>query len=235
MAAIFKREFTSFFSSAIAYVVLSVYFVFSSAFMFWYCLTYNTANLSPIFTSMLIITAIVIPVATMKLFSEEKRQKTDQALLTAPVSIFQIVFGKYLAALLLFVCCLAIYFVYAIVIACFVTPAWTMILCNFIGSFLIGAALIAVGMFISSLTDSQVVAAVVSMAAGLVLVSFVDMLANIIPVEVISGVITSISFSLHYQDFAAGTFNIPDVVFFLSIIAVFLFLTDRALERKRWS
>ena len=235
MAAIFKREFTSFFSSAIAYVVLSVYFVFSSAFMFWYCLTYNTANLSPIFTSMLIITAIVIPVSTMRLLSEEKRQKTDQALLTAPVSIFQIVFGKYLAALLLFVCCLAIYFVYAIVIACFVTPAWSMIFCNFIGSFLIGAALIAVGMFISSLTDSQVVAAVVSMAAGLVLTSFVDMLANIIPVEAVSGVITSISFSLHYQDFASGTFNIPDVVFFLSFIAVFLFLTDRALERKRWS
>lgn len=235
MAAIFKREFTSFFNSAVAYVVLSVYFVFSSAFMFWYSLTYNTANLSPIFTSMLIITAIVIPVSTMKLFSEEKRQRTDQALLTAPVSIFQIVFGKYLAALLLFVCCLAIYFVYAIIIACFVTPAWTMILCNFIGSFLIGAALIAAGMFISSLTDSQVVAAVVSMAAGLVLTSFVDMLANIIPLEAVSGVISSISFSLHYQDFAAGTFNIPDVVFFLSFIAVFLFLTDRALERKRWS
>ena len=74
-----------------------------------------------------------------------------------------------------------------------------------------------------------------SMAAGLVLTSFVDMLANIIPVEAVSGVITSISFSLHYQDFASGTFNIPDVVFFLSFIAVFLFLTDRALERKRWS
>lgn len=235
MAAIFKREFSSYFNSAIAYIVLAVYTLFSGAFMFWYCLAYNSASLTPVFTNMLVVIALIIPVLTMKLFSEEKRQKTDQALLTSPVSVFQIVMGKFFAALLLYVCCLAIYFVYAIILACFVTPAWTLILCNFIALLLLGAALIAIGIFISSLTESQVVAAVVSMAVGLVLVMMIDLLASIIPVQAISGVISSLSFTTHYQPFTTGTFNVPDAVFFLSITAVFLFLTDRSLERKRWS
>ena len=92
MSAILKREFSSYFSSAIAYVVLAVFYFFSGMFFFWYCLLSDSANLTPVFINMFMVILFLIPILTMKLFSEEKRQKTDQALLTAPVSLLQVVF-----------------------------------------------------------------------------------------------------------------------------------------------
>ena len=114
MSAIIKRELSSYFNSAIGYIVLAVFYFFSGLFFYMYCLLSNTTSMSYVFLSMLMIVMLVIPIITMKSFSEERKQKTDQALLTAPISLTEMVLGKFFGAFLLYCICNAIYVLYAI-------------------------------------------------------------------------------------------------------------------------
>ena len=153
MGAILKRELSSYFNSAIAYVVLAAYFFFSGVFFYNYCVVYNSASLSYVYGNMLLIILFIIPIMTMKSFADEKYQRTDQALFTAPVSLTRVVLGKFLGAFVLYAICSAIFLLYAVVISFFATPEWSVILCTFIGLLLFGAALLAINIFISSLTE----------------------------------------------------------------------------------
>ena len=234
MSAIYKREMSGYFNSAIAYVVLAVYFFFSGWFFYLYCFYGDSASLSYVFANMFYIIMFVIPVLTMKTFSEEKRQKTDQALLTAPVSLTEIVLGKFLGALTIYALCCAIFLVYGVVISFFAQPQWSVMLCTLLGMFLLGAAVIAINVFISSLTESMVVAAVVGMAVGL-LIDTMGYFANLSPVDWLRTVLDKINFLNYYTNFTYGILSAVDVVFYLSVTGLFLFFTVRVLERRRWS
>ena len=124
MGAIYRREIGAFFTSSIAYVFLAVFYLAAGYFFFGSSLAMSTTDMSNLFTSLFFIVTILIPVLTMRLFSEEKKQKTEQGLLTAPVSIGGIVMGKYLAALTLYTIGLAIIFVYALILSFFGAVAW---------------------------------------------------------------------------------------------------------------
>lgn len=234
MGAIIKRELSSYFHSAIAYVAMAVFFLFSGIF-FQSMLIFDNSNLQlivlqPMFT----IIIFILPILTMKLFSEEKRQKTDQALLTAPINIGKVVLGKFISAEILYLCCMAIYIPMTIVVACFTTPAWSMIICSLIGMFLFGSSIIAIGIFISSITESQIIAAVAGIAAG-VFISMLDNIATTINIDFIKTAIQSVSFMSRYNKFYSGLLNTSDIVFFISIVVLFLFFTTRVIDRKRWS
>ncbi|MCQ4021444.1 MULTISPECIES: ABC transporter permease [unclassified Ruminococcus] len=233
MGAIIKREVSAYFTSAIAYVVMAVFFLFSGMF-FWNMLYYDSSNLIIVFSSMFMVTLCVLPMLTMKLLSDEKRQKTDQALLTAPISVWQIVLGKFISAEIIYLCCMAIYIPMTLVVACFTAPQWGIILCNLIGMFLLGSSIIAIGVFISSLTESQVIAAVAGIATGF-FISMLDNISAAIGVDFVTAIISWISFMTRYQNFYSGIFNIADAIYFLSVIGLFLFLTTRVIDRKRWS
>jgi ABC-2 type transport system permease protein len=234
MGAIYKRELSGYFNSAIGYVVLAVYYFFSGLFFYLYCFYRDSASLGYVFANMFYIVMFIIPVLTMKTFSEERRQKTDQALLTSPVSLTEIVLGKFLAAFLMFAMCNVIYLIYAVVISFFAQPQWSVILCTLLGTLLLGASMIAINVFISVLTESQVVAAVLGMGAGL-LISMMSYFVNNISIQWISAVLEKISFMKYYENFTYGILSITDVIFFLSVTALFLFFTVRALEKRRWS
>ena len=234
MSAVYKRELSGYFNSAIAYVVLAVYFFFSGFFFYLYCFVGDSTSLSYVFANMFYIIMFIIPVLTMKTFSEEKRQKTDQALLTSPASLTEIVLGKFFGALTIYAMCCCIFLVYGVVISGFAKPQWSVILCTLLGIFLLGAALIAVNVFISALTESMVVAAVVGMGVGLLL-DTMDYFVSIIPVKWIAFTLDRINFLNYYKNFTYGILSIVDVVFYLSVAALFIFLTTRVLERRRWS
>lgn len=234
MGAILKRELSSYFNSAIAYVVMAAFFLFSGLFFYVYCFEGNTSSLAGVYGNMFIIIMFIIPIITMKTFSEEKRQKTDQALLTSPISLIEIVLGKFLGAFLLYLLCCCIFLVYAVVISFFTTPEWSVILCTFVGIVLLGATLIAMNVFISVLTESMIIAAVCGMALGL-LISMMSSIISLISVSWITTVLEKINFINYYTNFTYGIFSITDVVFFLSVTALFLFFTTRVLEKKRWS
>lgn len=234
MSAILKRELGAYFSSATAYVVMAVFFFFSGLFFNYYCISANSSSLSYVYGNMFYIVLFLIPILTMKSFAEEKKQKTDQALLTSPTSLTEIVLGKFLGAFILYFICCCIFLVYAVVIAIFTTPEWSVILCTFLGMLLLGAALIAINIFISVLTESVVIAAVIGMGAGLV-ISITNYLVSLIPFEWLKNIVNKINFLSYYENFTYGILSIVDVIFFLSVTALFLFFTIRALEKRRWS
>lgn len=234
MLAILKRELSAYFNSAVAYIVLAVFYFFSGLFFYLSCLMYNTSSMSGVFSNMFMIILLLIPVITMRSFSEEKRQKTDQALLTAPVSLFEIVMGKFLGAFILYAMCVAIFLLYTLVICFFTTPQWSVILCTIFGMLLLGGALIAVDIFISALTESQVVAAFASIGVAL-FISLVDVFTSISNSQFVINLINAVSFSKNYTNFTYGILDLSNVMFFLSVIAIFVFLTIRVFEKKRWN
>lgn len=234
MGAIYRRDLSSYFNSAIGYVVLAVFYFFSGLFFYAACIKANSSSLSPVFSSMFMIMLFLIPLITMKSFSEEKKQKTDQALLTAPVNLFEIVFGKFLAALTMFCVAVSIFLVYTIIILCFTSPDFPVILCTIFGILLLGGALISIDLFISALTESQVIAAIVSIGVGL-FIYLLDSISQLTTSDFISKVVNAISFNQNFNDFTHGILNLKCIIFFLSVIAIFIFLTIRTLEKKRWS
>ena len=234
MAAIFKRDFSSYFNSAVGYVVLAVFWFFTGLSFYTYCLLYNTSSMAMFFASIFLVILLIIPLITMRSFSEERRQKTEQALLTAPVNLFEIVFGKFLAAFALYVLCNLIFILYAIIIASFTAPDWAVFFSTFLGLLLLGAAVIAIDMFVSVLTESQIIAATVSIGIG-VLIDRLGDIAEYINTTWVTDLINRISFVKHFSNFSTGIISLPSIVYFLSVTVLFLFLTARVLEKRRWS
>lgn len=233
MGAIYRREMGAFFTSGLAYVFLSVFTLVSGIFFFFGVIGSATSNMSSLFSNMFTIVLFLIPILTMKLMSEEKKNRTDQGLLTAPIGLWSIVLGKYFAALTLFIIAESVVFIYAIFIAVYGNVLWASMLGNYFAMLFLGAAFIAVGLFISSLTENQMASAVASMLALFVLYLF-DSLASNISNEVIQKVMLSLSFYSRYIEFTQGVFNLSSVVFFISAAFIFNFFTVRVLDKRRW-
>ncbi len=235
MSAVFKREFKSFFTSPVGYFVLAILFFFSGFFFYVYNLSSGDKNLSGVFGNLYtMVLLLIIPVLTMRAFSEEKKQKTDQAFLTAPVSMTGVVMGKFFACLLVFAIGLCITLIYGVVIAFVVTPDWLAIVGNYVGLLLLGGLVIAAGIFFSSLTESQFIAALATFTFSMVLI-LIDSLSGFFgESKVVTEIVSFLSVSARYGDFTMGIFNYDSVFFFLSFQALFLFLTIRTIDRKRW-
>ncbi|MEG1686245.1 MAG: ABC transporter permease subunit [Angelakisella sp.] len=233
MLAIIKREMRSYFSSPIGYVYIAVFFFFAGFYFFGTAVAGNSTDLSYVFSALFSICVFLIPILTMRLLSEDRKNKTDQLLLTSPVSLFSLVMGKYLSAAAVFLIGTAQTLVFALVIELFSTANWAMVFGHFIGISLLGLALIAIGMFISSVTENQVIAAVGGFAAGLALM-MVDGLASM-TTGWVSKLIVALSFNGHYLKFTQGLLDFADIIFFVSVAAVFIFFTIRVFERRRWN
>ncbi|MBR2087044.1 MAG: ABC transporter permease subunit [Oscillospiraceae bacterium] len=234
MGAIYRREIGAFFTSSIAYVFLAVFYTITGFMLAMENLAGGVTNMMTVFTVMFVISLFMIPILTMRLFSEEKKQRTEQGLLTAPVSLTGIVLGKYFAALTIYVIAAAVVFFYGVVLSLFGTVAWMTLFSNFIAIVLVGAAFIAVGLFISSLTENQVAAAVGGIVC-LLMFLLVDTLANFVKVEWIQKLLTDLSFYTRYYEFTCGIFNLSSVLFFVSTAVLFNFFTVRVFEKRRWS
>ena len=236
MSATFKREFKTYFTSPIGYIILAMIFFISGLYFYAANMMLRLTDLTIVYSNILsILMLLVLPVLTMRLMSDDKRMKTDQALLTAPVSLTGIVMGKFLAALVIFAIGLSITIVFAIIIAFQVTPDWMVIIGNFVGLLLLGGMIISIGLLISSRTESQFIAALGTFVVSFLLL-MVDSLTSMFPSsQVLSAVVDFLSVSTRYNDFTIGIINYDNVLFFLSMQALFLFLTVRVLDRKRWS
>ncbi|MBR5723410.1 MAG: ABC transporter permease subunit [Oscillospiraceae bacterium] len=234
MGAIFRREIGAYFTSSIAYIFLAVSWIFTGMFFYYTCLVTATTDMSGMFQTMFLIFVFLIPLLTMRLFSEEKKQKTEQGLLTAPVSLGEIVFGKYFAALALYTIALLMPFVYALILSKFGVVEWGMVFANFLALFLMGAAFIAVGGLVSALTENQIAAAVMAFVAFM-LIYLVDTIAGVMKDGTLKSVVEELSFMRKYYAITYGLFNVPTIVFYLSFAIIFNYLTIRVFERRRWS
>lgn len=234
MGAIYRREIGAYFTSSIAYIFLAVFWIFSGYFFFATSLANATTDTSGMFQSMFLVCVFLIPILTMRLFSEEKKQKTEQGLLTAPVSLGEIVFGKYFAALTLYTIAILMPFVYALILSSFGVVEWGIVFANFLALFLLGAAFIAAGTLVSALTENQIAAAVMGFVV-LMALYMIDIISSFISIGWINKVLKALSFYTKYYSITVGLFNISTVVFYLSVAFIFNFLTIRVFERRRWS
>ena len=249
MSAVFRREFKTYFTSPLGYVILAVLFVFAGYFFYninmLVSYTYNSyyqvvpvypvASLANVFGILqTIVMLLVAPIISMRLFSEDKRQKTDQALFTAPTGLTGIVVGKFLAAVLMFAIGLSITLVYGFIISLEASPDWVVILGNYFGLLMLGSLVIAIGMMFSAMTESQFVAAIGTFAVSLILL-FTDSIAGSVgELSWLAAVFQFLSLSTRYQPFTYGLIRYENIVFFLSMQALFVFITVRLLDRKRW-
>ena len=235
MIAIAKRDFKSYFSSPIGYVCVAVVLAFFGFFFFQVLAVGSSAYISSyVYSTMFIWCMMVIPIITMQTFSNERKNKTDQALITAPVSVTSIVMGKFLAAFAVYALIIAGSLLPCIVISFVGAPNWNLIVGNVVASLLYGAAMVAIGVFISSLTESPIIAAIGAFAVAIFLM-IIDTVSSSISVTFLSKIVSWISFNARYTPFTQGLFSLSNAVFFVSVTAIFVFLTARRLESRRWS
>ena len=234
MITICKREIRSYFSSPVGYVCIAALAALYGFYYFQVMYIGMSSYISAVYSTMFSFGMMIIPIITMKSMSDDQKNKTDQALLTAPVGVTSIVMGKFLACFFVFFVASTLGLLPAVAMSFFSNPPWGEIIGNYIGTLLYGGAMISIGVFISSLTVSQIIAAIGSFIVSILLM-YIDMVASTVNNTVVSTIVEWISFTNRYTTFAQGLFSISSTVFFLSVAAVFVFLTARRLESRRWS
>jgi ABC-2 type transport system permease protein len=249
--AVFRKEISNFFVSPIAYSVIAI-FSLVSGFFFWANVSFMSLvslqaasnpmiaqriNLTdivirPLTQNMAIILLFVMPLLTMRLFSEEKKSGTMELLLTYPIDDKAFVFGKFLASVTLLLIMLVGAFSFPILLASVAQPDFGVILSSYLGLFLMGAAFMALGTFISSLTENQIVAAAITFGAAILfwVLSWTSSLVG----QSTGTVLRQLSILEHLESFNKGILSAPDVSFFILFIAFFVFLCLRSLETHRW-
>ena len=234
MFAIFKRELKAYFKSPLGYVFLAIFYAFSGLFFYIFSLSVGSTDISSVFLMMFIVLMVFVPLLTMRLLSEDKKQKTDQLILTAPVSLLSIVMGKFLAAYAIFAIGVAVMPVYGFVMSTFATVSWLPIWGNTVGLLLLGGIFVSIGLFISSLTENQMIAAIGGFFINLMIL-LMNTLKSALPNGFLQDVLSSISVYSRYSEITSGIFSLSSLIFFVSVIFIFLFLTVRVLEKRRWA
>ena len=232
MLAIYKRELCAYFTTPIGYVFCAVFLALSGAVFSYTTLFSMTADVTTYFTVMLVFLVVLVPLLTMKLFSEERKQRTEQLLLTAPVSLYGMVAGKLLAAYTLFAGCTLLSFCSFFLLYFYAHVKTAMLFGNLVAILLLGLTFLSIGVFVSALTENQLAAAVGTVAILLVLM-LISILNSIIPVYWIRFVLSSISVFARFQNFTQGVFDIAALIYDLSVSLAFFCLTVRVFEKRR--
>ncbi len=253
--AVFSREFRSFFVSPVAYGVILIFLAIAGFFFFtqlsnflhqsmqaltrarYYQQTAPTFNINlyivrPVLHNFGLIILFMIPGITMKLFAEEKKTGTIELLLTSPITNMQIIFGKFFAGLALYTIMLIPTVVYMAILFIWGNPEIAPIITGYIGLLLVGASFLAVGLFISALTENQIVA--FSVSFGILMLLYVISWNANFSGEFWSSVFSYISITGRFDDFTKGIIDTKNIVFYLSFIGFGLFLTYRAVESMKW-
>lgn len=234
MKAIFKREWNSYFYSPMGYIFTGVFIALCSFFFVNGSLMYQSADLNVVFSNINILYLFLVSMLTMGLFSAERSRKTDQLLLTSPVTIPKIVAGKYFAAMGVFGTTIILSLVYPIIINIFGSPSQSEMIGTYIGFILLWGAFIAIGTFISSLTENQIIAAVITFGVLLVVYCLGSLASNITN-KTLQNIVLWFSVTDRYGEFQSGILKIENIVYYLSFIFVFLFLTAQIIKRRQYS
>jgi ABC-2 type transport system permease protein len=229
-AALLAKEEMAIFTSPIAYVVLTVFLVVMGYTFTLTLFISHSPTLVHIFFQIYVLFLLTVPIITMRLVAEERRLRTLELLLSAPVSEVAVVFAKYLASLSLVAVMLALSGAYAAVLAVFGHPDWGPIWSGYLGLFLLGAALVAVGLFTSSLVSNQVVAALLSLSLFLLL-WIIDHFGWLLP-DPFDAFVVNLSLLVHFSPFATGSLFLSDAGYFIAAALLGLFLSVRALARR---
>jgi ABC-2 type transport system permease protein len=247
--AIAQKELKAYFASPIAYIVIGFFVLLFGFFFYTLLLLFNQQSMRggfeggpaqnvnesmirPLFLNASVILLFVLPMITMRTYSEEKRSGTIELLLTSPLTDFQIIMGKFLGAMALFASMLAVTFVHMATLFAFGNPEWVPIATAYLGLLLMGGCFISLGLLISSLTKNQIVAGMITFGVFLLLwvINWVGSFTG----PTTQQVLDYLSITNHLDDFTRGILDTKHLVYYLSFIAFGLFLTARSVDTERW-
>ncbi len=248
--AILKRELYVYFSSPIAYVVITIFLILSgyffySAFAYFSMISMQAMSmpsaaglnvtdmvLAPMFANMAVIMLLIMPLFTMRLFAEEKKAGTLELLLSYPIREIELLLGKFAACLAVFAIMLALTSLYPLLLWLYAEPEIGPIFTGYLGLFLMGTAFLALGVLVSSLTENQIVAAGVSF--GSLLMFWLIGWSEAFTGPSLGKILSHLSLLDHFEGFTKGLINTKDVIYYINFSILFLFMTMRSLESRRW-
>ncbi len=233
LAAIFRKEMRIYFVSPLAYVFLAAFLFLAGLFFYLGITMTGEASLRVMLGNLSITLLFVLPMLTMRHFAEEQRAGTFELLLTAPVPTWALILGKWAATLALCLVMLAGTFLFPLVLAWYGDPDWGVVGTSYLALVLCAAAFCAAGLFASSLTQDQMAAGI---AGILVLLPFwlVGQAASLTDDPTLTSILEKASFLAHLRGFTKGVIDTADVAWFVLFVFLFLFLTFRTLESRRW-
>ena len=286
MLAIYKKELRSYFTSMIGYLFIGFFLAIVGVYFMAYNLQGGYSNFEYVLSSMVFIFVILVPILTMRLLAEEKRQKTDQLLFTSPLSVNKIVIGKYLSVLTVFVSAMGITMFYPLILSKYGTVSFKLAYTGILGFILVGAAYLAIGLFLSALFESQAIAAVVTFVvllitflmqgivsllptsnkAAWIIFSIIALIIAVIvyfmvhnsTVAIALGIVLEAACAIVYfvkpslydglaskvfdwfsvidrfDNFMNGILDLTGIVYYISIVFIFIFLTIQSLNKRRW-
>lgn len=223
MYAVLKKELKSYFLSPIGYVFIGLFLLMTSVFFYLDILSYGMSKFESMFYSLATILTFITPILTMRMFSEEKKEGTDQLLFTSPRGITSIVFGKFLAALCVLLITELSTFIYYFILMYFGSPDFVSAIVTLGGFFLLGAAYISFGMFASSITENQVIAAILTIGFFILTWFLPD----------INEIFSSLSLINMFDKFPSGQIALSEIVTFVSFTLLFVALTIIVLQRRK--
>jgi ABC-2 type transport system permease protein len=248
--AITEKELRSYFASPIAYIIIGLFSLLFGYFFYMYLMLFvrqseqmmqfgggATVNINQqmiryVLLNVAVILLFLLPVITMRTYSEEKRSGTIELLLTSPVTDVQIILGKFFGAMGLYAAMLLVTMLYMAILFVFGNPEWRPIAAGYLGLLLMGGCFISVGLLISSLTKNQIVAGALTFVVFLMLWVINWMADQSGPVA--REVLTMLSITDHFDDFARGVIDTKHLVYYLSFITFGLFLTAKSVDSERW-
>lgn len=235
MLAIFKRELKAYFTGVIGYVFLVIYLAVAGILFSYTTMMSMSSDMSLYYTLMLIFTAIVLPLLTMKSFSEERKMKTEQLVLTAPVSLPAMVLGKFLAPYVIYAGATVLTSLYFLLLAPYAQLQYAILLGEVIAMLLVGAVFIAIGLFVSALTENQLSAAIGTIA--IILAFFgIGLVGSLLPSNYwLRFVFDALSIFTRFETFINGYFDLASLLYYLSVGGVFFWLTIRVYDRRRFN
>lgn len=244
MFSLILKEINSFLNSLIGYIIIMIFLAIIGLFLWVFpgtsfnLLESGYANLDPLFAVTPFVYLLLIPAITMRLFSEERKTGTLELLLTRPLTEMQVVAAKYFSALLLVLFSLLPTLIYMFTISRIAVPAGAIdtgsIWGSYIGLFLLGACFVSIGLFASSLADNQVVAFLIGFVLCLLLFKGMEGLSALTPSGNVGTILVNLGINAHYLSISRGVVDTRDVVYFLSVILIFLFSTRLVIESRKW-
>lgn len=235
MLAIFKRELKGYFTGVIGYVFLVIYLAVAGVLFSYTTMMSMSSDMSLFYTLMLLFSGITLPLLTMKSFSEERKMKTEQLVLTAPVSLPAMVFGKFLASYVIFAGATVLTSLYFLLLIPYTDLKITVLLGNALAMLLVGGVFIAIGIFVSSLTENQLSAAIGTIAIILGFLG-IGLLGGLLPANFwLRFVLDALSIFTRFQTFNNGYFDLASIIYYLSVGGIFLWLTIRVYDRRRFN
>lgn len=233
MIAIWKRELQSYYYTPVGYVFTGVFLAIAGLMFYLQNVSAMDSNILYLLSQITFLWLLLSPVLTMRLLAEERRQKTDQLLLTSPVSLWGVVAGKYFAAVAVLFATVILSLGYVLVIALYGKVYLGELMVGYLGFILQGCSFLALDLYISGCTRSQVTAAIAAFGVNLALWAL-DILATAVTLPVVSPILDFLSLYGRYEPFLLGQLSYASILYYVSFCAIFLFLTVRMLDARRW-